>query len=286
MKSLGLTIAAMVLAAFVFVGCGDDLSPTSAGPALAPVSAAQTDFSPSATSSATGPLASTAGSDHSANFTSVAEILADWEGFFGSTVTVEGQLVRGTSESDEFIFSDGTGEIRVDFSSGDIPPTGTRIEITATVASSELDVISWQMATHFSCDVLQEVRVRLSSPGFVAGPVVGLYLEYIGLPPGDKILDIWWDETNKPATIEHLKVGEGDPQGDRTKFDLKGIVSWAYNDLNGPEERQIRVNLRIEGRDGQCARVRQVNDGRYYFKADFGKRSGGKRISPGCNGGH
>jgi hypothetical protein len=32
--------------------------------------------------------------------------------------------------------------------------------------------------------------------------------------------------------------------------------------------------------------LKEVRDGRYDFKADLGKRSGGEGISPGCTGGH
>ena len=58
----------------------------------------------------------------------------------------------------------------------------------------------------FSCADVQGVKVRLSKPGFVTGPIVGLFLEYEGAPAGNKILDIWWDEKNKPAKIERLNT--------------------------------------------------------------------------------
>ena len=41
---------------------------------------------------------------------------------------------------------------------------------------------------------LQEVRVRFSAPGFVDATHVGLYYNYIGLPAGEKHLEIEWDE--------------------------------------------------------------------------------------------
>ena len=110
------------------------------------------------------------------------------------------------------------------------------------------------------------------------GPIVGLYLEYEGiLVRGDKIFEVTWDEKNKPGEVERFNVGEGDPQRETdARFDLKGLIAWFYDDLEAPEERQIRVNLRVEGRDGQCARVRRVNV-EPGPSLDIGPRGGGNR---------
>ena len=74
----------------------------------------------------------------------------------------------------------------------------------------------------------------------------------------------------------------GSTEPGRTKFDLIGLVAWIYDDLEGTEERQIRANLRIEGRDGQCARVRrvEVSPGP---SLDVGVRGGGSSSIPGLS---
>jgi len=71
----------------------------------------------------------------------VAEILS---GNVAGEVTLQGVLTEPTSDSDEWVFSDGTGSIVLDFPSSNIPALGTPIYIFGTVASSEIDVAEWQ----------------------------------------------------------------------------------------------------------------------------------------------
>ena len=59
-------------------------------------------------------------------------------------VILEGWNIRDTSDNDEKIFSDGTGEVQIDYPSSDIPPLNVRIRVRGTVASSEVDADSWE----------------------------------------------------------------------------------------------------------------------------------------------
>jgi uncharacterized protein YdeI (BOF family) len=74
--------------------------------------------------------------------TKVSDILA---GNSSSEVIVAGQLTRRDgNDDDEWWFTDGTGEIVLDFPSNHIPAVGTPIYAWGKVASSEIDVIAWQ----------------------------------------------------------------------------------------------------------------------------------------------
>jgi len=59
-------------------------------------------------------------------------------------VTLEGENIRTTGDSDELVFSDGTGEIVADYPSGNVPALNVRIRIVGRIASSEIDVSSWE----------------------------------------------------------------------------------------------------------------------------------------------
>ena len=54
----------------------------------------------------------------------------------------------------------------------------------------------------FTCENLEEVHVRFSDPGFVRGNEVAVYAAFLGAPPGDKFLRIYWDHANKPAEFQ------------------------------------------------------------------------------------
>ena len=59
-------------------------------------------------------------------------------------VLLAGQTVRATGDNDEWFFSDGTGEIIVDFPSSNIPSLRQPIYVLGTVASSEVDASDWE----------------------------------------------------------------------------------------------------------------------------------------------
>ncbi len=74
--------------------------------------------------------------------TKVSHILS---GNVSGEVILAGDLTGPTSDSDEWVFSDGTGEIVLDFPSNDVPPVGDPIYVQGTVSSGpEIDVIAWE----------------------------------------------------------------------------------------------------------------------------------------------
>ena len=79
-----------------------------------------------------------------AEFTSVAEILSG--GFFGQMVLVRGRVTRlADDDHNELVFTDGTGEIELDFPSNNVPALGSSIIAYGSVSSGpEIDVYAWQ----------------------------------------------------------------------------------------------------------------------------------------------
>lgn len=107
----------------------------------------------------------------------------------------------------------------------------------------------------FTCENVEEVRVRFSDPGFVDRLNVGLFVKFIGIPPGTKTLRIWWDfETDD--TYQDVDVGDGDVNPEHESlFDVEMIVEHAYS--TGGDKR-VRVELILEGETGNCSRNRDV----------------------------
>ena len=135
--------------------------------------------------------------------------------------------------------------------------------MAALTRSSEVSSADRQSATRtverFDCADLQEVRVRFSAPGFVDATHVGLYYNYIGLPAGEKHLEIEWDEEAEPEIFERVDLGPGEVQRfNNALFDLKGIVEHNYQNISREEMRQVRARLRIRNLQGDCSRVRRI----------------------------
>ena len=78
-----------------------------------------------------------------AEFTSVGEILSG--GFFGKMVLVRGSVTRlADDDHNELVFTDGTGEIELDFPSNHVPALGSSIIAYGSVSSDpEIDVSAW-----------------------------------------------------------------------------------------------------------------------------------------------
>jgi uncharacterized protein YdeI (BOF family) len=238
----------MAAGGLFFPGCGSDSSPSSASPL--PEMGASTSGA-STTRSATGLDTESA--------TTVAAILANPSGFVGSEVRLLGTLVQTLSDR-SFLFTDGTGAIPADFDpAASLPPLNETIEITGTVTpgtgdfAARINVLSWNAQPTFSCDEVVEVRARFSDPGFVAGDIVGLYLAYLGAPAGQKTLEVDWGD----GEVDRARIGEGSPNGEGL-FDLDGVVGHEYVSIKGTEEKSVRADLFIEGREGSCSRVRTV----------------------------
>jgi hypothetical protein len=123
--------------------------------------------------------------------------------------------------------------------------------------SVKIAVQSWTAAPGFSCEDVVDVNARFTDPGYTFGNVAGLFLSYSGVPPGVKALTVYWDVDNPAGAVESRVVGEGAPNGEGL-FDLEGIVSHEYTGVKATEEKKVRAELSIQGREGSCARVRDI----------------------------
>ena len=121
--------------------------------------------------------------------------------------------------------------------------------------AAKIEVAAWDDLKSFNCEILDDARARTSDPGFELGDVVGLFLSYKGVPPGQKILEIDWDEGNPKGAVETFDLGQGDPEGNGL---FQGVVTHEYENVNSTQTKKTRTTLTIEGLKGQCARVRDV----------------------------
>ena len=65
-------------------------------------------------------------------------------------------------------------------------------------------------------------------------------------------MEIDWGDGN----AESFDVGEGTPRDGG--FDLEGVVGYEYSGMKSTQQKSVRATLRVQGKDGQCARVRTV----------------------------
>jgi len=111
----------------------------------------------------------------------------------------------------------------------------------------------------FNCTHLIEWFVRFSSPGFKTANHVGIFYNYVGAPPGNKKLEIFWDEENAPTKVAYVPLGPGEVRGeDDALFDLSGVAEHVYPSVREPTRMRVRVNLIVDGLTGNCATVRRV----------------------------
>jgi hypothetical protein len=241
----------ITLIAISSIGCRNESSPTDVGSLPSTRAAASLGLYH-------GPVR------ESSNGTTVAQILANPTAFLGQQVELNVTATEKFSAG-ELLLTDTSGSIPADFTAaGSEPELNVPVTVSGTVAtgivggfSVKIVVLSWMAAPAFSCDDIVEVRARFTDPGYTFGNVAGLFLGYDGVPPGEKTLSISWDVNNPSGDVETVAVGEGAPNGEGL-FDLEGIVSHEYPDVKGTEAKQVRAELSIEGREGACARVRDV----------------------------
>ena len=189
----------------------------------------------------------------------ISTILANPAAFFGQQVTLQGMATQQLSPG-SFLFNDGTGSMPVDFQAPPFPVLNTAVLLQGTVVpgtgdfAARINATSFDEPAPFNCDDIVEIRARFSDPGFVAGDVVGLYLAYRGAPPGDKTLEVDWDE-GSGEPVDRFEVGEGTERNGL--FDLEGVVGHEYS-VSGTVTKTVRAKLLIAGRSGSCSRVRDV----------------------------
>jgi hypothetical protein len=195
----------------------------------------------------------------------VSEILANPSAFLGQTVELQGSATERFA-SGELLFTDSTGSMPADFSAvGTSPELNTPILLEGTIVtglvagfSVKIAVLSWTGAAAFNCESIVDVSARFSDPGYVFGNVAGFYLRYYGVPPGEKTLTVSWDLHNPTGGVDVLPLGEGEPTGDGL-LELEGIVSHEYAGITEPVTKEVQAVLTIEGREGGCTRVRDID---------------------------
>ena len=112
---------------------------------------------------------------------------------------------------------------------------------------------------NFSCANVEEVHVRFGNPGHIEENHVAVYAGFIGAPPGDKFLKIWWDYDNKREKYQIVDTQAGEVRRDNDLlYDVEAIVEHTYEGLTGPREYNVRVELVLEGGSRGCARNRKV----------------------------
>ncbi len=250
-------LSVFLLSALLLVGCGDDSSPTSPGP---------TQGQSSMTSNGLGStsLSSPMGSTTETGTSTVADVLSNAGGLRGQQVKMQGSLLRELGGGVRAMFADSTGEMPMRFpETSMLPPLNVPLRVTGTVGDptvdypAEINVTSYEQVNPFSCEEMIEVRARFSDPGFALGDIVGYYLSYRGVPAGNKILEVTWDEGNSSGAVEKVELGPGTPRDDGL-FDFEGVATHQYPGVRGTQTKNVRANLTIEGVEGQCSRVREV----------------------------
>jgi hypothetical protein len=109
----------------------------------------------------------------------------------------------------------------------------------------------------FDCTHLEQVYVRFSSPGYLNGNHAGLYVNYEGIPEGEKLLRIWWDNANDQVHYQDLRLGQGDPRNDQ-RWDIERLVEHVYPAVTEPVTRLVRTELILVGKTGNCPRNRWI----------------------------
>jgi hypothetical protein len=134
-----------------------------------------------------------------------------------------------------------TGSSRLDF------PSSVPGADFALGSSSELGAAG----EDFDCRLVETVRVRFGSPGYVDFDEVGLYVFFSGLPEGRKRLRVWWDVENDPVHYRDYVFPD-------EATEIEEIYEHRYPGLDRPVEKLARVELIRDGLTGNCARNRWV----------------------------
>jgi hypothetical protein len=121
---------------------------------------------------------------------------------------------------------------------------------TATALSST--------ASAFDCSQLEEVRVRFSDPGYLDHLRVGLYVQYVGVPPGPKKVRIWWDYQNAFGSFQDVRIDDADLERVEGRDVYGRVIEHEYEEVSAATPRQVRAELMIGGLSGGCARNRDI----------------------------
>lgn len=133
---------------------------------------------------------------------------------------------------------------------------------TDTMPSASLPSVSSTVTDldGFTCESLEEVRVRFSDPGYVRGNDVAVYAAFFGAPPGDKFLRIYWDYGNDPTEFQIVDTQAGEVRRDNDQlYDIERVVEHTYEGLSGQASKTVRVELvHEEGNTRLCGRNRDI----------------------------
>jgi len=143
---------------------------------------------------------------------------------------------------------------------GDRTPTGESAPLSPPSTPVSLQAttpLSSSTAT-FDCSQLEEVRVRFSDPGFLDHLRVGLYVQYVGVPPGQKKLRLWWDYENAFDRFQDIRIDDSDLERIMGREVYGSVIEHQYEPVSASTRRKVRAELYLAGASGGCARNRDI----------------------------
>ena len=143
---------------------------------------------------------------------------------------------------------------------GDRTPTGESAPLPSPSASASLQATEPHTSSTatFDCSQLEEVRVRFSDPGFLDHLRVGLYVQYVGVPPGQKKLRIWWDYENAFDRFQDIPIADSDVERIMGREVYGNVIEHDYGPVSVATPRKVRAELYLAGASGGCARNRDI----------------------------
>jgi hypothetical protein len=161
----------------------------------------------------------------------------------------------------------------------DSSPKGISPLPLAPTSSTSLAMLDRTALTSedFDCSGVGEVHVRFGAPGFVDGLRVGLYVNYTDVPPGEKLLRIWWDLEDHFEKTQDVRISETDVDRVGGRLVFETIVEHHYRDISAPTRFLVRSELITVGNTGNCARNREITVSPSRVEED--------EKSPPCDGG-
>ena len=102
----------------------------------------------------------------------------------------------------------------------------------------------------FSCQQVGEVKFRFSDPGFISGTGVGGLVLLEGLPAGNKVIQLTWDNGANGNQFNTFHIGEVES--------YQNVFEHSYSSSGNYE---VKLEVSIKGTAGSCVRVREVSVG-------------------------
>jgi hypothetical protein len=141
---------------------------------------------------------------------------------------------------------------------GDRSPTGESALSPSAPASFQTAAPLSSSTPTFDCSQLEEVRVRFSDPGFIDHLHVGLYVQYVGVPPGPKKLRIWWDYDNAFGSFQDIRIEDSDLERIGGREVYGNVIEHRYEPVSATTAKKVRAELYLLGVSGGCARNRDI----------------------------